>query len=558
MGRQQHSKDRMFITATEWSQDFGGHKKKREGKIEGALPFECCALNLRPFETPMCTRDGVIFDMLAIVPFVKEHSKSPVTGKKCGTKDLIRLNMAKNQDGAWHCPVTCKVFTNFSKVVCVSTTGNVYAHEAVHELCVKRDDLKDLIDSTPFKRSDLVWLHDPDDSALCARRDLANFVHLREERERHAAAQESGTAHRDNIRTADSVDAVLAAARGNVKVADEKRAAKERKDAMDDSSERNVGMTDAFKRVRLLAPTTDDVCKGSMLTTAATSGSLTSTIMDVSVSSSLRAADELELRAARWKTLRGLGKKGYVQLRTSLGDVNVEVHCDVVPRAAENFLTHCANKYYDGLTFHRVMGDFMAQGGDPKGDGTGGASIWGGEFDDEFDSRLLHDGCGVLAYANSGRNKNKSQFYICFRAAAHLDNKHTVFGKVVGGMETLTRMQRADVDASDDHRPRFDIKIESATVFVNPIAEADAKFEADAIQAVSRRAASKPTARAPAVKRPVGPVNVAIRDAPHSSSTVGKYLSKRPAAPADDQLDQHAAVKKIKAPKPGGFSFDSW
>ena len=134
MGRNQHSKDRMFVTATEHARDGGGYKKKREGKLEGSLPFECCALSLLPFESPCCARDGVLFDALQLLPFVKERGKSPVTGASLKVKDVLRLHMAKNGDGHWHCPVTCKAFNNFTKVVAVATPGTVYTNEAVTEL----------------------------------------------------------------------------------------------------------------------------------------------------------------------------------------------------------------------------------------------------------------------------------------------------------------------------------------------------------------------------------------------------------------------------------------
>ena len=105
-----------------------------------------------------------------------------------------------------------------------------------------------------------------------------------------------------------------------------------------------------------------------------------------------------------------MGQKGYARIRTSLGDLNVEIHCDMVPRAAENFLGLCRDGKYDDTLFHRVVRHFVAQGGDPTGTGRGGDSLWGAPFADEFDSRLTHSERGVLAYANDGRDRNKQQF----------------------------------------------------------------------------------------------------------------------------------------------------
>uniref|UniRef100_A0A8C5MLP2 Peptidylprolyl isomerase like 2 n=1 Tax=Leptobrachium leishanense TaxID=445787 RepID=A0A8C5MLP2_9ANUR len=110
--------------------------------------------------------------------------------------------------------------------------------------------------------------------------------------------------------------------------------------------------------------------------------------------------------------------------------------------------------------------------GDPTGTGTGGESYWGKPFKDEIKPNLSHTGRGVLSMANSGPNTNKSQFFITFRSCAYLDKKHTVFGRVVGGFETLTAMENVDTDHKTD-RPKEEINLESCTVFVDPYEEAD-------------------------------------------------------------------------------------
>ena len=98
-------------------------------------------------------------------------------------------------------------------------------------------------------------------------------------------------------------------------------------------------------------------------------------------------------------------------MHTSMGDIKIRFFPEAAPKAVENFKTHSKNGYYNGLTFHRVINDFMIQCGDPKGDGTGGESIWGNPFEDEFDSKLLNIR-GSLAMANSGKDSNGSQFFI--------------------------------------------------------------------------------------------------------------------------------------------------
>ncbi len=178
-------------------------------------------------------------------------------------------------------------------------------------------------------------------------------------------------------------------------------------------------------------------------------------------------------------------------MHTNMGDIKIKLFPEKAPKTVENFVTHSKNGYYNGLKFHRVINDFMIQGGDPRGNGTGGESIWGGSFSDEFDPEL-HNLRGALSMANSGPNTNGSQFFIVqarevpsnmleqmrdledngFPAditAAYaelggtpwLDFRHTVFGQVTEGMDVVDAI--AAVETVNDV-PRSDVIIESIEV----------------------------------------------------------------------------------------------
>merc|ERR1712129_300826 len=165
-------------------------------------------------------------------------------------------------------------------------------------------------------------------------------------------------------------------------------------------------------------------------------------------------------------------QKGYVRLVTSEGMLNVELHTDMVPRTTANFLRLCERDYYSGTVFHRLIQNFMMQGGDPTGTGKGGESAFekGKAFKDEFDSRLCHQGPGVVSMANSGKNTNRSQFFVSLKSCQHLDNKHSVFGRVVGGLQLLGVFNNWDTGADD--RPKKEIKLIRTEVFKNPFKEA--------------------------------------------------------------------------------------
>lgn len=158
---------------------------------------------------------------------------------------------------------------------------------------------------------------------------------------------------------------------------------------------------------------------------------------------------------------------GKVLLVTSVGDIEVELWSKEAPRACRNFVQLCLEGYYDGTIFHRVVKGFIAQGGDPTGTGSGGESVYGAPFKDEFHSRLRFVRRGLVAMASGGADDNASQFFFTLGSCPDLQNKHTIFGKVVG--ETLYNMLRLEeglVDADD--RPLHPHRIISTQVLVNP------------------------------------------------------------------------------------------
>ena len=147
-------------------------------------------------------------------------------------------------------------------------------------------------------------------------------------------------------------------------------------------------------------------------------------------------------------------------LHTTLGDIHLRLFPSAAPKAVENFVTHARNGYYNNTIFHRVIRKFMIQCGDPLGDGTGGESIWGREFEDEF-STLRHDKPYTLSMANAGPNTNGSQFFITTEKTSWLDGKHTIFGRAVQGMDVIHRIENVKLYKE---KPEDDIKIVSISV----------------------------------------------------------------------------------------------
>jgi len=149
-------------------------------------------------------------------------------------------------------------------------------------------------------------------------------------------------------------------------------------------------------------------------------------------------------------------------LETTQGTIELRLFPDVAPKACENFAGLIEKGYYNGIIFHRVIPEFMLQGGDPTGTGSGGKSIWGKNFEDECKPSVKFDKKGLLAMANAGPGTNGSQFFITTAATPWLHMKHTIFGEVVKGYDVVEKIEKTPTDMGD--RPKQKQEIIKATL----------------------------------------------------------------------------------------------
>lgn len=219
-------------------------------------------------------------------------------------------------------------------------------------------------------------------------------------------------------------------------------------------------------------------CSTNQTTTSSTKASTAESTTESSVDLNALELPQLTNEVAENESL--------VEMTTSEGTIKIKLFPELAPKAVENFMTHAKDGYYDGLTFHRVIKDFMIQGGDPKGDGTGGESIWGEGFETEV-SNQLYNIRGALSMARSqDPNSNGSQFFIvqnsddvhdgllkddypraiidAYKNGGYpsLDGHYTVFGQVIEGMDVVDKI--AQVETDSNNKPTTDVKIESIKV----------------------------------------------------------------------------------------------
>lgn len=150
-----------------------------------------------------------------------------------------------------------------------------------------------------------------------------------------------------------------------------------------------------------------------------------------------------------------------VTIETNLGSIEIQLFAEETPKTCENFLKLAEKNYYDGVIFHRVIQNFMIQGGDPTGTGAGGESVWGKPFEDEYSANLKFNKAGLLAMANRGPNTNGSQFFITTAATPWLDRRHTIFGEVTKGLDIVKKIEK--VKTMQD-KPIDPVRIEKITV----------------------------------------------------------------------------------------------
>ncbi|XP_065683023.1 RING-type E3 ubiquitin-protein ligase PPIL2 isoform X1 [Hydra vulgaris] len=525
MGKKQHQKDKLYLTTKEWKEEWGG--KKDEGQIEKfrRLPFNYCSISLQPFEHPLCTVEGVVFDLLNILPFLKVFKKSPVTGEPMSAKDLIKLTFHKNSKGEYHCPVMYKVFNENSTIVAIKTTGNVFSMEAVEELNLKTKNFKDLLTSEPFTRKDIITIQDP---AKLEKFNISNFYHIKHNMKVI-----------DDDEEVSKKDPMYRIRKANLETESTLKELEETYKEPKETYLKSNKQEENLKKPKYLAH----------YSTGAMSASFTSTSQD---RSNTQQAAALHEDVVRYELVKKLGKKGYVRMTTNLGNINLELHCEMVQKTCENFITHCNNGYYSNTIFHRLIKHFMVQGGDPTGTGKGGESIWGKPFKDEFKPNLTHSGRGVLSMANSGKNTNGSQFFITFRSCQHLDNKHTIFGRVVGGLDILNKIE--SIKCNEEDRPLEEIKVVNMTVFVNPFQEVDDQLKQEEENQLKKAQEEVELQKIRKVSR-----DVDNKPKVYRSSGIAKYIptdiSKRY---AEDDEGSIAPKSKKKINSSDFTDFSSW
>ncbi|TIB86766.1 hypothetical protein E3Q18_04028 [Wallemia mellicola] len=475
--------DKLYVTQSEWSGVKGQHlsSKGAHNYLQHAeagfkaLPFDCCALSLAPFENPVVAKEtGTVYDLVNILPYLRKYGTNPASGNPLSTKDLIKLHYHKNATGDYYDPVTFKTFNEHTHIVAIATSGNVFSYDAVEKLNIKAKFWEDLLSGQPFKKTDIITLQDPHNPRN--QNELDYMQNKKAVTDKEAEQVLNDPLGMINMNATGGASAVLK------KISDNQNKDKDMHVGQNLDNSHLVKAPTHFPKstgdTSDVSQTGSKAYNAAKYSTGRTAASFTSTILDPQSKNESALIDEDELMFQEVEKLAGArGKdkakgKAYARIITNFGPLSVELHCEKAPKTCYNWLMLARGGKYNGVTFHRNIPGFMIQGGDPSGTGRGGESFYGNPFGDEYDRKnaYKHDARGVLSMANAGPSSNTSQFFITYRATPHLDGKHTVFGHLVGGVETLSQLETVQVDKATS-RPMRTIRMEEIQIFTDPFEE---------------------------------------------------------------------------------------
>eukprot|EP00924_Labyrinthula_sp_SR-Ha-C_P013034 augustus_masked-scaffold_12-processed-gene-7.2-mRNA-1 protein AED:0.34 eAED:0.35 QI:0/-1/0/1/-1/1/1/0/538 len=459
MPKNQYGQNKLFMT----SKDIKGiSESKLEKNSYERLPFYCCSLTFQPFTTPVTTKDGFVYELQHLLPYLKKFKKEPSTGNSLSFENLIYLTYHKNSEQKFHDPVTFKPFTNKSHIVCCAVNGqkktaNVYHYDTVKRLNIDKNSFRDLLSGKEFSKDDIIELQGPN------RKNVTEYKDLKLEK------------------------AVPILGNKKIKLDFSSRKILQKADEAAQENERKAQL--------IFQP------------------------RDLAVLNNKELLDLKVSNQKRWKQLRELNKSGFCNMKTSIGDIKIELFFAKAPMACENFLTLASEGYFnktrlesfftsnystlfkgkgfncDYLHFKHPEDDYHSiyrNRQNPEGffkeeinsfPEETFMDVENGKEENETNKNIIRGMIGYCSGADENiqtnvKNKNASKFFLVLNNdAAHetyfetkrlIERYRTVFARVVDGFFTLEVMEGENLS---------EIEIESITVLFNPLKELRDKQE---------------------------------------------------------------------------------
>ncbi|PVU90765.1 hypothetical protein BB559_004450 [Furculomyces boomerangus] len=476
--------DKLYITHSEWSNKFSegginfGGKKEGSSRGKKILPFKCCYLTQIPFKSPVCTEEGHIFEYESILQFLKQYKINPVSGAKLKSKDLMKITVYRNENDELMCPISEKPFNESTRIVLNRKSGHVYSYSTIEELNIKARNMRDLVTDEEFKKTDLIDLYDPKD---LDGRIINNFYYVKNNIRFNTSQKPINEEDVSNVNPNSSVKRILDLVKEETK--------EEKKQKLDLYLEKPE--TKENKSVN--QKSNSKAHNASLYTTGHVAASLTSTTFaPVTVNENILLSN-LEYMLPKIKS------NSFVKLKTNFGDLEFELYCSFTPQTCYNFITLAKNGIYDNLRFANSIKNLILISEDPEekiksfysnsdkekdvSDYRNNKKVWseelvGKESMDRLNSerakKQSHDKRGLLSMIIDPKTNYSHQFFITFRPATQFDKKHIIFGRLVGNLSTLDKIEAVP---AVDFIPTENIFIEKVIVLSDPFQEFSERLE---------------------------------------------------------------------------------
>jgi peptidyl-prolyl cis-trans isomerase-like protein 2 len=443
MGKKRCQKDRLYLTAKELRENFGLNKIESH-KYSRNLPFFHCAISMKPFKYPVCTKDGIIFDILNIIPYIQKYGKHPITGEILDLNDLIKLNFCKLNDDEFYCPILQTAFTSRTHIVAIRTSGNVYCYEAINQLHLKTKSMQDLKSGESFKKSDLITIQNPSHKATEINQielpinAFINYENLKCKKRGNLVFSENSNfdikqdlskyKNRTWIETSACESSLLNFRPGASTWNTDKLTVEEQ----GEKKTKKITKRQHHVRVKEILEKRS-ICKIIELSTNVSSLSFTSTVISRPTNNLIPNKNERQLKRLQRKPKI----KGYVKLRTNIIDLDMELNCETAPKTCDLFLIMCQTGSCDNIIIKKCNENFMIKSSKIRGNIAANELIVSYLSNDAPDKLANHKQRGLISLSKIEFNLENPHFCILLKPAHHFNNDHIVFGKIVSGLETI-------------------------------------------------------------------------------------------------------------------------
>ena len=473
---------KLFMTYYELCQrNIENNEDNYKSKIN-YLPFNYCSLSLHPFINPVCDEKGNIFEKKYIINYISKYHKNPIDFSPLSIKNLIKLNFYKGNNNKFCCPITLKEYSENTKIVIIKETGNVYSYEAYLELNKNIKNFKDLLNDQKFEPKNVIIINDPNNKKI-----INNFKFIKNKEELNFVNNLIYN-NEENSNKNEKKEINLPSNYKKIIEDYEKDNSIEKMKKLELIEQINLGKNylnkDYLNKIKknyeenflpIFKLLKEKIKHKENINEIKNSINFNSNVFIFFLKENnlykkyLKLNENYnpnfdELRNIYYNIIKKNKMKGYVKFYTNFGNLNIEIFCDLVPFASENFIELCEEKIYLNKKFNCLLHDNLIsiENFEIK------ENYFGKLFNYENNNFYSQNEKGLLCMINNEKNNNKFFISLSETKKDEFKNKNTIFGKILDDLKTLDIINSIK---TENTKPIYEIKINKIEIYKNPFRE---------------------------------------------------------------------------------------